>query len=417
MNVLLSVFECNPLRGSDSFVGWSYAVNMAKYNTVFALTRTENQADIETYCRENQIDSSNLHFLYVDQAPLFTEKLYKVNRYLGFLGSYFVWQRAAYKRAKELCKTTKIDICHHVSIADFRCAGHLWRLNVPFIFGPVGGGQETPECLTDYVKGHEKGEFFRVFMNRVTTVFPSYRGALKKAAIIYSSNDETSCCIKKCIGEGDDAKRLVQLTELCIDQSYLEERRDIVKKENSVVHIIVSGRLIYRKGVRILLEAVSQICSKNEFILDIYGDGDQRKELERYTISHGLDDKVIFHGRIPFSEMQQAYRNADIYVLPSLRESTGTAVFEALGNKLPVVTFNQNGAKYVVQNDAGILVDLISKEQIVRDFAKAIERLIDNPKLRAEYGECGFRKLEQNYTWNKRVEQMAEVYTQICRGR
>ncbi|MBQ2880995.1 MAG: glycosyltransferase, partial [Clostridia bacterium] len=62
-----------------------------------------------------------------------------------------------------------------------------------------------------------------------------------------------------------------------------------------------------------------------------------------------------------FEEIQQRYKEADIYVLPSLRETTGTALLEAMANKLPVVSLNQNGAKLVVTEDSGILVNVNSK--------------------------------------------------------
>ena len=76
--------------------------------------------------------------------------------------------------------------------------------------------------------------------------------------------------------------------------------------------------------------------SLHDYKVDIYGEGDQRSYLEKFVENSGLENKVIFHGKIPFDEMQNAYKNADIYALPSLCESTGTAVFEALANKLPV---------------------------------------------------------------------------------
>lgn len=412
MNVCLSVFECNPLRGSDSYVGWSYVINAATYNNVYALTRTANKADIESYCDTNRVDLSRIHFIYVEQSKLFTEKIYKLNRYFGFLGSYFVWQKAAYKAAQKLSNDVQIDICHHVSIADFRCAGELWKLNVPFIFGPVGGGQETPECFSEYVKNHWKSEIFRRYMNRITTMMPSYRKALKCASIVYSSNDETSKCIKRRMSQSEQ-KKLCQMTELCIDKSYLDEREKILKEKKDVVHIIVSGRLIYRKGIQVLLEAVSKMNATNAYQVDIYGDGDQGTFLKDYVKKNRLEKVVTFHGKIPFDEMQNAYKKADIYVLPSLRESTGTAVFEALANKLPVVTFNQNGAKYIVENDAGILVDLNSKKQVLNDLAKALDTLVDDFELRKIYGECGFNKLKNSYTWDKRAERMARVYEDI----
>lgn len=143
MNILLSVFECDPQKGSDSYVGWSYVMNAAKKNEVYALTRSDNRSSIEQYCIKNGIVLTNIHFIYVEQSVLFTKMLYKLNRYLGFLGSYFVWQKSAYKKAKKLCKTVSIDVSHHVTIADFRCAGYLWKLNVPFVMGPIGGAGDS----------------------------------------------------------------------------------------------------------------------------------------------------------------------------------------------------------------------------------------------------------------------------------
>lgn len=133
MNILLSVFECNPLRGSDSYVGWSFVVNVAKYNNVYALMRTTNKIDIEKYCMDMKVDLTNIHFIYIDQSKIFTEIIYKINRYLGFLCFYFDWQKSAYKVAKKLVNEIKIDVCHHVSITDFRCVGKIWKLDIPFI--------------------------------------------------------------------------------------------------------------------------------------------------------------------------------------------------------------------------------------------------------------------------------------------
>ncbi len=414
MKVLLSVFECNPLKGSDSYVGWSYAVNMAKFNEVYALTRYDNKQDIDKFCADNYIANiDKIHFIYVKQSKIWTDYLYKVNRYLGFLGSYFVWQRKAYKVAKKLNKSVEFDVCHHVSIADFRCAGYLWKIGKLFIFGPVGGGQETPDSLKSYTVGHEKSEKFRSFMNRLTTLMPAYKQALKKAKLVYSSNDETSECILKRMHKSEGSK-LKQMTELCIDDKYLEERRELKKGQNDIVRILVSGRLIYRKGIKLLLDAVKEINTDFKYCVDIYGDGDQRKELEKYVADNNLSDRVLIHGKIDYELMQQKYKEADIYVLPSLRESTGTAVVEAMANKLPVVSLNQNGVKHVVKNEAGILVDLISKEQIITDMAKALTLLIETPELRIRLGEAGYKMLEEKYTWSSRAEYMNSVYTSLC---
>lgn len=58
-------------------------------------------------------------------------------------------------------QSVKFDITHHVAIADFRIIGFLWKLKTPFVFGPVGGGQNTPEQLMDYVQKYRKKENIR----------------------------------------------------------------------------------------------------------------------------------------------------------------------------------------------------------------------------------------------------------------
>lgn len=243
------------------------------------------------------------------------------------------------------------------------------------------------------------------------TLLPAYKAALTKAKVIFCSNDETLNYILKRFGSNSAMKsKIHQLTELCIDSDYLTERMNLNKTQNELVHIIVSGRLIYRKGVQILLDCLPQIKTKSKYVIDIYGEGDQRQILEAFAKENNLEEKVFFHGKVTFEEMQEIYKNGDIYVLPSLRESTGTAVLEAMANKIPVITFNQNGAKYVVENDAGILVNLFTKKQVIHDLAKALEKLIDDDQLRIKLGQRGFNKLREKYTWSYRVKTMTELY-------
>lgn len=412
MKIILSAFECNPYTGSDSYLGWTYVLNMARFNEVYALTRIENKNDIERYCGENDVPQK-LHFVYVERSQFFAKHLYKLNPYLGFLGSYYVWQKAAYKKARELCKNTDISLCHHVSIADFRCAGYLWKLKKPFIFGPVGGGQETPECLSYYIKGHEKEERIRSFLNKVLVRLPNYRKALKRAAAIYSSNEETTQRMMKCLPEAEREK-VFQLTELCIEDQYIVERSQLRREKKDIVRIIVSGRLIYRKGIALLIDAVQKISTDVNFVVDIYGEGDQKETLIRMVKEYGIESHVKFHGKVAFEEIQQRYKEADIFVLPSLRETTGTALLEAMANKLPVIALNQNGAKLVVTDNSGILINVNTRDQIIADLAAALTTLIEDYALRCRLGENGYSIIRETFSWDKRMAQMNEVYKHLC---
>ena len=413
MRVILSVFECNPYNGSDAYVGWSYAISLAREHQVYALTREENRADISKYLEMNQDPAhQNIKFIFLKRSKFFSKYLYRVNRYCGFLGSYYAWQYSAYKAAKRICAEHAVDVCHHVSIADFRVVGYLRKCGRPFVFGPVGGGQDTPACLRHYIKGHEGFEIFRSLINWVCIRAPGYKKALQHADVVYISNEETLNYI------GTRFKKIPEhfklLTELCIDEQYLTDRAALVKEEKNVVHIVVAGRLIYRKGISLLLDALKYVETSEKYVVDIFGDGEEKDNLIKQSQENALENRVCFHGKVSYERMQENYKAADIFVLPSLRETTGTAVFEAMANKLPVIALRQNGVKNIVGQDSGILIDIQSREQVLHDMAGAIECLVEDRKLRISLGEKGYQKICKEYTWMNRTKEMTEVYKNLC---
>ena len=93
MRVLLSAFECNPMFGSDPYVGWSWVSNMAKTNDVYVLLRIDHKPYIEKYCAENKIEGyKNIHFIYLPSSELFGKIVYKFNKQLAVVGQYYMWQ-------------------------------------------------------------------------------------------------------------------------------------------------------------------------------------------------------------------------------------------------------------------------------------------------------------------------------------
>lgn len=203
--------------------------------------------------------------------------------------------------------------------------------------------------------------------------------------------------------------------ELGIDSDYLEERSELKHEESEIVHILVSGRMMYRKGIELLLDAVSVLETDTAFVVDLYGGGHQIEDVKNQIQEKKLENRVVLHGKVPFDEMPSIYAKADILALPSLRETTGTAVIEAMANKLPVVALNQNGVKYLVGDDCGILVDIKSKEETVLGFGYALKKLIEGYNLRVKLGNNGFQRLSNEYTWEAKSKAMMEVYQSILR--
>lgn len=134
MKVLYSAFECNPGIGSDAYVGWSWVKEMQKMAEVHVLTNEGNKTNIEAYVNEHPNIHATFHYVSI---PLGLKKMLKGRK--GYFASYVIWQRYAYKYAKKLNDMIHFNISHHVTIADFRVIGLLWKLEIPFVLGPLGG--------------------------------------------------------------------------------------------------------------------------------------------------------------------------------------------------------------------------------------------------------------------------------------
>jgi glycosyltransferase involved in cell wall biosynthesis len=206
-----------------------------------------------------------------------------------------------------------------------------------------------------------------------------------------------------------------RLADLCIDDDTIEP---FVEKsgELSSVKLMFAGRLIARKGVEFLLDVVEKLVgmTDQEFTVNIFGDGPQRKFLEQKSHKLKLEDRVIFHGAINREKLLEEYKKYDVYVHPSIRESGGTAVYEAMSNGLPICGLSQNWVYESVSDKAGILVPIEgSLQDIQTNYAKELCKLIKNKPLRTELGKNARKIIKENYTWQLRVKFMFEQYKKI----
>lgn len=275
-------------------------------------------------------------------------------------------------------------------------------------------GQETPAQLVDYVQKYKKKERARSLINHFSVSLPIYKKGIRKAAAVFISNDETIDILRKHIGDSVDFH---QMCELGVDEEYLNSRSTLQHKRDNTVHILVSGRMMYRKGIELLLDAIMKIETNIPYVVDLYGGGHQIEDVKQQIMERKLEDKPIIYGKVQYEEMQKVYASSNIFALPSLRETTGTAVIEAMANKLPVIALKQNGVKYLLENDAGVMVDIGSKEETINNLADGLKKLIENEEFCIVMGNRGYKRMEESYTWEKKSKEMMEIYKSIIHGK
>lgn len=150
---------------------------------------------------------------------------------------------------------------------------------------------------------------------------------------------------------------------------FVSERKDSKKR------ILFVGNLVPKKAIPYLLEALDEIKKRRQnFILDIVGDGPKRSEYEKLTKKMGLLDFVIFHGRREKEEVAKFMQNCDFFVMPSIFEGFGVVYIEAMACGKPVIATNVRGPDEIVKKDVGILVP----PKDVKALSEAIDYMMEN---------------------------------------
>jgi rhamnosyl/mannosyltransferase len=172
--------------------------------------------------------------------------------------------------------------------------------------------------------------------------------------------------------------------------------------------VLAVGRLIYYKGFEYLVRAMKQVMGK----LVIVGDGPLRECLERDAHEMGIRVRIFFSGEIQNESITPFYHAADVFVLPSVArsEAFGIVQLEAMACGKPVVnTHLDSGVPFVsLDGITGITVAPCKAELL----AAAINRLLDDPKLRATYGEAAARRVRDEFTVEKMARRTLEVYNE-----
>ncbi|HUF12206.1 MAG TPA: glycosyltransferase [Longimicrobiales bacterium] len=199
---------------------------------------------------------------------------------------------------------------------------------------------------------------------------------------------------------------------------------DPVQPERSVAspdparafRLLFVGRLVERKGVGYLLDALSRARTKRPVTLDVVGGGPLEAELDERALQAGLGDRVRFHGFVPKERLASFYAAADAFVLPAVSdakgdvEGLGVVLIEASGFGLPLIASDAGGIPDVVRDqETGLLVPPGDADAL----ARAIARLADSPELAARLGRAGAAFVAERFSWNRIIDDLQRLYARL----
>ena len=401
LNILLSAFECNPYMGSDAEVGWQWAHQLSKRGyQVTVITRGTHQKEIEQWIVKTG-ESKAVNFVYVDVNWLYplTELINPRNHIY-----YYFWQFKAYLIAKKLHSKKPFSLIHHLTWVSFRQPSFMGLIDAPMYFGPVAGGDEIPKGYAKtFALKQQLVESFRSLINGLVKIDPLMWLTYAKAEKVFFTSPSHLARVPKFV------KRKAQIElaigcDLPTSYSDQENNKHPLRRGNRLLFV---GRFLGLKGMDIGLDAFALIRqTRPDITLTLVGDGIERDRWVNKAKLLNVFDAIEWRGWIPKEDVQKLYAEFDIFYFPSLRDSGGFVVLEALQNGMPVVCFKLGGPGMLVDDTCGDAVDAGSNvAQATLDLAAAtLKILADSEKNHHLPENC--RKRAKLFTWDALIARM-----------
>lgn len=155
---------------------------------------------------------------------------------------------------------------------------------------------------------------------------------------------------------------------------------------------VAVGRLVYQKNYPRMIEIWKHISKKHpNWVLDIYGEGEERELIEKSIREAGLGGKVFMHGNT--QDVVSALQSASIYLMTSMMEGFPLALVEAMTCGLPIVAFNCNygPSEVIVNGKTGFLVPYDDDSA----FVESLQTLMNDEQLRKDMGEAAQKEVDR----------------------
>jgi glycosyltransferase involved in cell wall biosynthesis len=391
----------------EARIGWYRAIQAARNWDTWIMFSNEQDLDVLLDRIEAVGVSDSLHLVCLPSNRL--------ERWLArhpqlFYWSYASWQRRAQRAAKLLHNENPLDLVHQVSFCGYRQPGYLWRLGVPFVFGPVGGTQNFPwRFLGEVDLAGGIREACRNVMNSWQLSFSrAVRNACRHASVVMAANSVGQRDLS-----GSQGIPVIRQLETGVERCDGRPRRQ--RKPNEPMRILWTGRLETWKALPLLFRALAKLPKPCQYELRILGIGKCRERWQRLAEKLGIADSIEWLGWGTYSELLPHYSWADVFAFTSLRDTSGSGLLEALAAGVPIVGLNHQGAADIMTADCAIPIPVTRPHETISAFRNAILELANEPARLQRLSE-GARARATQFHWDRHGDFIDRVYNQVLAG-
>ena len=405
--ILITAYDINPYKGSESLTGWKYVLELARFNQIIAITRRNNQCDIDRYINEFQMDVSNLNFHYYDMP---TWAMFWKRGSRGSKLYYYIWQFGVSSWIKKMFPLNCYDIVHGLNFHTDSAPSFLWRLNKPFVWGPINHNEYMPYS---YMKHYGTPAYLIQMMQwMLKLTIWKYDPFLRKC---------TSSADTILVGHMDVVARLRIYKNYHV-MNQIASDSDRAQKVNvrpPISTFVTVGRFIPIKNYEVLIKAVSLVVVKlktavpaMKFKLVMVGDGPYLNKIKKLSSMYQLSNIVEFRGQVPHKKVLEILSTATAQIFPSF-EGAGMVIAESLSVGTPVIAMKKYSPPLIEHNKNGILVDCANYDTTIENIANTIVTILLDGSLYKRLHHGARETFHSKYSWGHKSAEINSIYDDI----
>ena len=309
------------------------------------------------------------------------------------LPDYLMFDLRAWQAVRRMSRRGPVSYVLRVNPVSFRFPSILPFQDVPVVTGPHNGGLDWPEG-------------FRAVADREGDATGRVRGAGDVLHRIYGDSQRYAAILVANEQCATTVPAVARDRVVIMSENGVAGLGEPAEHRGDVRRLLLVARLNPFKAVDVALRAVARL--PEDVTLTIVGDGPEGPPLRALADELGIASRVRFVGHIPHDEVARHYAEAGVFLFPSVRESGGGVVLEAMSYGLPCVVADWGGPA-VYTKDVGVQCPVDSPQALEDAVVATLERWLADPTEAREVGDASRAVIAREYVWAGKIERMHEL--------
>lgn len=414
--MLLVAYQCGPGLGSVSQLGWQWFTGLAGRRPVCLVTHIRNRPAIEAAADR----PTGARVIYIDTewfaGPLYrlARRLFPRSEHAVFMLAqldWFVFDAVALRTLRrDRAAGAPWRLLHLATPVTVSAPTRLHRLGLPVVRGPLNCGLPVPPgfeaLMRDDAMGLSK-------LRGLPALVESLFGSLRHSAAVLVATAATRAALPSAV-----RPRSVRMLENAVDPDRFVAAEPIAAPGKGVpLRVSFVGRLVAVKALPLLLQAMARLRAQGiPVVLDVVGDGPMAGPWREQSAELGLASCVQWHGLLPAAGVAQVVSRSHVFCLPSVRESGGAVLLEAMACARPVIGMDFGGPAELVDDAVGWKVAMPDEATAIAGLAHALQQAYQQPEEAVQRGLQARQRVLDDHTWSAKLAAADALYARVLGG-